>query len=112
MEKIKRIALIAMLAAVVSVVVACGRNNNNRNNNGTANNTTAQMTETSTRTGTSQSQVNDVTSGENRNETYHNGETGGVLRDMVDDVEQGLDNVTDDMGMGTTNTSGHRTDSQ
>ena len=40
------------------------------------------------------------------NNGNNNEETGGVLRDMVDDVEQGIDNVTEDFGSGTTSQSG------
>ncbi len=107
MGKIKRLALITMLAAVVSIVVACGRNDNSGSTSGSTAGTTAQMTEATTSTGDTSSEasepyVNDVTNGN------YTEETGGILRDMVDDVEQGINNMTDDVANGTTNSSaGH-----
>ena len=107
MGKIKRLALITMLASVVSVVAACGRNDNSGSTSGSTAGTTAQMTETTTGTGSyamddSEPYVNDVTNGN------YTEETGGILKDMVDDVEQGIDNVTDGIVEGTINGSaGH-----
>ncbi|MBE5971418.1 MAG: hypothetical protein E7246_02715 [Lachnoclostridium sp.] len=98
MGKIKRLAFTSMLIAVVSVVAACGRNDNS----GT--------------TASSEPYVNDVTTGEygstssSESDSGNGGsnteETGGILRDMVDDVEQGIDNVTGGTGSGTTSQSG------
>ena len=110
MGKIKRLAFVAMLIAVVSVVSACGRNDNNGNTSGSTNSTTSQMTEATTNAGnrssdSSEPYVNDVTTGEYGSESGQE-ETGGVLRDMVDDVERGIDNMTDGMGNGTTDHSG------
>lgn len=118
MGKIKRLAFVAMLTAVVSIVAACGRNDSNGNTSGSTERTTAQMTEATKAengpTDSSEPYVNDVTTGEygstgsheNGNNGNNNEETGGVLRDMVDDVEQGIDHVTDSFGNGTTSQSG------
>ena len=97
MGKVRKIFVAAMIAAMMIVATACGRNDNGGTSSGSTQGTSAQMTEATTRAESSSAEssepyVNDVTTGE----------TGGVLQDMVDDVEQGIDNMTD----GTTNHSG------
>ena len=67
MGKIRWIRVCALLIMTVAVITACGRGNGN-------NMTTAQDAPSQTA-----------------------GESGGVLRDMVDDVGDGIDNLTDDV---------------
>ena len=96
MGKIKYLAFIALMITVVCVVAACGRADNKST-------TKAPMTTTieeTTRELPSESYVNDVTNGEygsTENPTHETmyDETGGVLRDMVDDVERGINHVMD-----------------
>ena len=110
MERIKRIALAAMLIAVISGGVACGRNNNT--NNGT-NATTATTATAGTSThapadnvGGTTNGMDNTTNGTNTtNANDNHGETGGVLRDMVNDVENGINNVAGDLETGTTHTT-------
>ena len=66
-----------MLAALVVAVTACGGNNNNNKNTTTAPRTSQAATEMTTEATT---------------------ESGGVLQDMVDGVEQGMDNMLDGTG--------------
>lgn len=86
MEKIKRFAFAVMLTAVVSMAVACGRNNNN----GTGN-TTSGAAGTSAAAGTSGNSVYDNNS---TTMTGASGESGGVLGDMAEDLRDGIDDLT------------------
>ena len=96
MGKIKYLAFIALMITVVCVVAACGR----ADNKSTTKAPMATTTEEITRELPSESYVNDVTNGEygsTEDTTYGNmhDETGGVLRDVVDDVENGINNIID-----------------
>ncbi|MBR5267952.1 MAG: hypothetical protein IKU20_07155 [Lachnospiraceae bacterium] len=96
MGKIKYLIFIAMMIMVVGIVAACGR----ADNKSTTKAPMATTTEETTRELPSESYVNDVTNGEygsTEDATYGNmyDESDGVLRDMVDDVERGINNVMD-----------------
>ena len=99
MGKIKYLIFIAMMIMVVGIVAACGRADNKSTTKAPMTTTTAETT----RELTSESYVNDVTNGEygtdgnTESTAYRNGidETGGVLKDMVDDVENGINNIMD-----------------
>ena len=97
MGKIKYLTFLAMMITVVCVISACGRADNKSTTK--APKTTATVE--TTRELPSESYVNDVTNGEygtdgnTESTTPRNviDETGGVLRDMVDDVENGINNI-------------------
>ena len=94
MEKIKRFAFAAALIAVISVAAACGRNDRKGTPSTTAGTTStaadipsitsteARDTDTGNNTGNGDS--GGILDGNMGMET--NEETGGVLRDMVDDM--------------------------
>lgn len=93
MEKIKRVLFMTLLTAVVSVTAACGRNNTD--NGSSAAPTSSLENDTSSEAGMEQET------------TYESGatngsvdESGGVLRDMVDGVENGLDDLGNDLESG------------
>ena len=85
MEKIRRITFGIMLAAVVCVAAACGRNDTN----GSAAGQSSGREESSTAPGSRATGV-DLPSGESGTD----GESGGVIRDMVDDVKDGMEEIT------------------
>lgn len=103
MEKIRWIRVCVLLMMTVTVMTACGRKNGD-------NMTTAPDTGSAGAGTSMESQTNGTnqnTNGTNQNTSAPSrtaGESGGVLRDMVDDVGNGIDNLTDDVtGMsGTT----------
>ena len=95
MEKIKRFAFAAALIAIISVAAACGRNDRKGTPSTTAGTTStaadiplmtsADGRDTNTGNNTGNGDSEGMLNGDNMwNETH--GETGGVLRDMVDDV--------------------------
>ncbi|MCI8453234.1 MAG: hypothetical protein HFE84_01260 [Lachnospiraceae bacterium] len=108
MEKIKRFALSAMLIAAICVAAACGRNNDNGTSGsssaGTSGGTSASMESASSGGGNGSSASGTTNSGIESNSpgntsssagTNSEGESGGVLKDMVDDVKEGIDDMTD-----------------
>ena len=117
MEKIRWIRVCVLLMMTVTVMTACGRKNGDNMttapDTGSAGAGTSMESQTN---GTNQNTngTNQNTNGTNQNTNGTNqntsapsrtaGESGGVLRDMVDDVGNGIDNLTDDVtGMsGTT----------
>lgn len=99
MGKIRWIRVCALLMMTVAVMTACGRRNGN-------NMTTAPDTGNSGTGTTMESQTNGTNQSTNA-PSQTAGESGGVLRDMVDDVGNGIDNLTDDVtGMSGTTAAG------
>ena len=96
MEKIRRTAVSALFVMMLVLMTACGRKNGN-------NVTTAPDTGNAGM-GTSMESQTDGTNQSTNAPSQTAGESGGVLRDMVDDVGDGINNLTDDVtGMsGTT----------
>lgn len=81
MDRMKSFLFAVLFTTVIGMTAACGRNN------GTANHTTEnRIPETSVEETSSETEITTT--------MYHE-ETGGVLRDMVDDVEQGVDRMTE-----------------
>ena len=99
MEKIRRISVSALFVMMLVLMTACGRKNGN--NVTTAPDTGNAGMETS---------MESQTDGMNQNTNAPSqtaGESGGVLRDMVDDVGDGINNLTDDVtGMSGTTAAG------
>ena len=99
MGKIRWIRACVLLMMTAAVMTACGRKNGN-------NMTTAPDTG-SAGAGTA---VESQTGGTSQNTgapSQTAGESGGVLRDMVDDVGNGIDDLTDDVtGMSGTTAAG------
>ena len=91
MGRIKYLTFIAMLITVGCVVTACGRADNKSTTKAPMSTTAVETTQALP----SESYVNDVTNGEYGNTDNKKDESGGVLRDMVDDVERGINNVMD-----------------
>ena len=94
MEKIRRITFGIMLAAVVCAAAACGRNDTNGSAAGQSSGREESSTAPGSRAteevpGTSATGV-DLPSGESGTD----GESGGVIRDMVDDVKDGMEEIT------------------
>ena len=94
MEKIRRITFGIMLAAVVCAAAACGRNDTNGSTAGQSSGREESSTAPGSRAteevpGTSATGV-DLPSGESGTD----GESGGVIRDMVDDVKDGMEEIT------------------
>ncbi len=94
MEKIRRITFGIMLAAVVCAAAACGRNDTNGSTAGQSSGREESSTAPGSRAteevpGTSATGV-DLPSGESGTD----GESGGVMRDMVDDVKDGMEEIT------------------
>lgn len=96
MEKIRRITFGVMLAAVICVAAACGRNDTKESTAGQSSGSGREESSTAPGSrateevpGTSATGV-DLPSGENRTD----GESGGVMRDMVDDVKDGMEEIT------------------
>lgn len=102
MEKIRRIRLCILLVMTAAVMAACGRKNGNSMTTAPdAGNAGAGTSMESQTNG-----MNQTTQGTNA-ESGSTGESGGVLRDMVDDVGDGIDNLTDDVtGMSGTTAAG------
>lgn len=86
MEKIRKIVFASLLFAIVCVTAACGRNDTDNGNGTTAG--TSQATESSSETGMETESMEPASS---MGETAE--ESGGVLRDMVDGVEDGIDDL-------------------
>lgn len=95
MEKIKRLSLGFMLIAVLCIATACGRNDSTNKNTTAAPSTSSSAAATSGSTKESSTQSPGNTSSSAG--TNQDGESGGVLRDMVDDVEKGVDDLADDI---------------
>ena len=94
MEKIRRITFGIMLAVVVCVAAACGRNDTNGSAAGQSSGREESSTAPGSRAteevpGTSATGL-DLPSGESGTD----GESGGVIRDMVDDVKDGMEEIT------------------
>lgn len=99
MGKIRWIRVCALLMMTVAVVTACGRKNGN-------NMTTSPDTGSAGMGTTMESQTNGTNQSTNA-PSQTAGESGGVLRDMVDDVGDGINNLTDDVtGMSGTTAAG------
>lgn len=129
MEKIKRIAFAAALIAVVSVAVACGRNDNN-GTGATQSSTASSSAETPSISGTSAGDTGNIaednsgssmdritdedrdTGTGNNTDSQTNEETGGVLRDMVDDVLGTSEDAKNRSDAGTSGASGSTTGRQ
>lgn len=95
MEKIRWIRGCAVLVMTVAVMTACGRKNGN-------NMTTSPGTGSAGVGSTVESQTNGTNQSTSA-PSHTAAESGGVLRDMVDDVGDGIDHLTDDV----TGTSGN-----
>lgn len=94
MEKIRRITFGIMLAAVVCAAAACGRNDTNGSTAGQSSGREESSMAPGSRAteevpGTSATGV-DLPSGESGTD----GESSGVMRDMVDDVKDGMEEIT------------------
>ena len=96
MEKIRRITFGIMLAAAVCMAAASGRNDAGSGTAGQSSGSGREETTVSpgSRTteevpGTSATGI-DLPSGENGPD----GESGGIIRDMVDDVKDGMEEIT------------------
>ncbi|RHR02301.1 hypothetical protein DWX64_12275 [Clostridium sp. AF20-17LB] len=99
MGKIRWIRVCVLLVMTVTVMTACGRKNGN-------NMTTAPDTG-SAGAGTTMESRTDGTNQSTNAPSQTAGESGGVLRDMVDDVGDGINNLTDDVtGMSGTTAAG------
>ena len=99
MGKIRWIRACVLLMMTAAVMTACGRKNGN-------NMTTAPDTG-SVGAGTAVESQTDGTSQNTGTPSQTAGESGGVLRDMVDDVGNGIDDLTDDVtGMSGTTAAG------
>ena len=99
MGKIRWIRVCVLLVMTVTVMTACGRKNGN-------NMTTAPDTG-SAGAGTTMESRTDGTNQSTNDPSQTAGESGGVLRDMVDDVGDGINNLTDDVtGMSGTTAAG------
>lgn len=81
MGRMKKIIVTAMIAALVVFVTACGRTDNGTVSSGSSQNPDPTVMQTTTESA---------------------GQSGGVLRDVIDDVENGMNDVMDD-GSGTGN---------
>ena len=73
MEKMKYLLFTALCIVAISMATACGRDNGTGNRTGNDHSDSSRTTESS----------------------YETEETGVVLRDMVDDVERGVDRITE-----------------
>ena len=99
MGKIRWIRVCVLLVMTVTFMTACGRKNGN-------NMTTAPDTG-SAGAGTTMESRTDGTNQSTNAPSQTAGESGGVLRDMVDDVGDGINNLTDDVtGMSGTTAAG------
>ena len=99
MGKIRWIRACALLITTAAVITACGRGNGN-------NMTTAPDTGSAGAGTTMERPTNDTNQSTNA-PSQTAGESGGVLRDMVDDVGDGIDNLTHDVtGMSGTTAAG------
>ena len=99
MGKIRWIRVCVLLVMTVTVMTACGRKNGK-------NMTTAPDTG-SAGAGTTMESRTDGTNQSTNAPSQTAGESGGVLRDMVDDVGDGINNLTDDVtGMSGTTAAG------
>lgn len=99
MGKIRWIRACALLIMTAAIITACGRGNGN-------NMTTAPDTG-STGAGTTMERQTNGTNQSTNAPSQTAGESGGVLRDMVDDVGDGIHNLTDDVtGMSGTTAAG------
>ena len=99
MGKIRWIRACALLIMTAAIITACGRGNGN-------NMTTAPDTGSAGAGTTMERQTNGTNQSTNA-PSQTAGESGGVLRDMVDDVGDGIHNLTDDVtGMSGTTAAG------
>lgn len=99
MGKIRWIRACALLIMTAAIITACGRGNGN-------NMTTAPDTGSAGAGTTMERQTNGTNQSTNV-PSQTAGESGGVLRDMVDDVGDGIHNLTDDVtGMSGTTAAG------
>ena len=99
MGKIRWIRGCAVLVMTVAVMTACGRKNGN--------NMTTSPGTGSAGAGTTMESRTDGTNQSTNAPSQTAGESGGVLRDMVDDVGDGINNLTDDVtGMSGTTAAG------
>ena len=99
MEKFRRMAAGVLFVMIVIVMTACGRRNGDYG-------TTAPSTG-NTGTGTTMESPMNGSDSKPYEESRVNGESGGVLRDMVDDVGDGIHNLTEDVtGMSGTTAAG------
>lgn len=85
MGKMKKIIVTAMFAALVVFATACGRMDDGNMTSGSSQGTDSTVMQTTTES---------------------DGESGGVLRDVVDDVERGVNDVIDDGSGGGENGTG------
>lgn len=121
MEKIKRFAYGAILIAVISIAAACGRTNNNsatgtssaggiQTSAGTASDTEGSQNGSTAgnKTDSSGSGLDSTSPGTASSSagTNGDGESGGILQDMVDDVKDGIDDMTGTSGGNETNGDG------
>lgn len=110
MEKIKRFAFIFMLAAAICLVTACGRNDSGKSTTAPSTSSSAAQTSQSASTETSSAGNTSSSAG-----TNGEGESGGVLKDIVDDVSGGMDDMEHDMtdgGSGSSSASESSTEKQ
>lgn len=115
METIRRLVFMALLVTVVSVCTACacGRTYTDDPSATTAPEASRTIENTVEQTVPSTDPVEEdrtVVPQETDREGNHmdnHGETGGVLEDMMDDVEKGMNEITDDIMGGPVATTGH-----
>ena len=114
MGKIKRFAFAGMLTAVVSMAVACGRNNNNGVGNGADGASgssgtpgTSMYNNGTTMTGSAGESGTNISGGTENGPA--GAETGGVLGNMAEDLKDGINDMTGnttEAGPGNTGQSG------
>lgn len=97
MGKMKKVIVTAMLAVLVVIATACGRSDNgNKTTTAPTTAPTTEQTMTPSTTPTSEQTMTPSTSPTiEQTTTQAPMESGGVLQDMVDGVEQGMDNMLD-----------------
>ena len=98
MEKIRKYVCCILLFSTVAILAACGREDTNGTSKSSGAGSTATETGavTTTQSGTIGAGDNEGTDapGNTSSSAGTNGESGGVLKDMVDDVENGVNQMS------------------